>query len=96
MLFYNPPRSAVIRFVTFIISAVNNIMFLNIFGQRVIDKSVKIFDSTYCDTNWYLMSPKLRYLIYIIMIRSTHPVKLSAGNIIDVSNESAGDVNILM
>ena len=67
-------------------------MFLNIFGQRVIDKSDKIYDSTYCDTNWYLMSPKLRYLIYIIMIRSTNEIKLTAGNMIDVSSESAGKV----
>ena len=68
---------------------------LNYLGQRIIDHKEEVFESVYCKTNWYIMSPKLRRWVHIIAVASTDCSGLSAGKMGDISLEAAGIVIFL-
>ena len=82
------------RFVTVIVSLLIYIVAMNLFRQIIIDRFDQVFHSAYLDTQWYLMSPKIRRIILLIMIRSTNQTNLTAGKMAEVSSESAAIVSI--
>ena len=72
------------------------LVLLNYFGQRIIDKKYEVFRVVYFDTNWYLMPPKLRRHIHIILNCSTDCSGLSAAKMGELSLEAAGIVIYLI
>ena len=92
LLFYHPPAAIIIRFSALLIAVVIGLLLLNFMGQRLIDKKNQVFHSVYFGTNWYLMPPKLRRWIHIIINCSTNCSGLTAGKMGDLSLESAGIV----
>ena len=65
---------------------------MNLLGQRIMDKSYKVFHSAYFDTKWYLMPPKIRRYIHVILINSTKCSNITAEKMGEVSLEAAGIV----
>ena len=92
LVFYHPPTAIIIRFSALLIAVVIGLLLLNFMGQRLIDKKNQVFHSVYFGTNWYLMPPKLRRWIHIIINCSTNCSGLTAGKMGDLSLESAGIV----
>ena len=94
MFFYHPPLMVAIRFSILSISMVIYLVFMNYFGQRIMDKSAQVFHTAYFDSDWYVMPKELRRMILLIMIDSTECRKLTAGKMGEVSLEAAGIVII--
>ena len=67
---------------------------LNLFGQKIIDGNDQVFNSAYYATQWYLMPPKLRHVIHVIMICSTKTKGLTIGKLREVNMETCGNVTI--
>ena len=91
-MFYHPPPAIVVRFVWVAITALIGLICMNFFGQQIIDKKTEVFESAYFHTKWYLLSPKHRRYIHIILVASTDSSGISAGKMGDVSLEACGEV----
>ncbi|XP_023314256.1 uncharacterized protein LOC106654782 isoform X1 [Trichogramma pretiosum] len=56
-------------------------------GQTLIDASLSVFYSSYMN-DWYLFTPKLRYLVRGIMWRASKPCVITAGPFAVISSET--------
>ncbi|XP_043281331.1 odorant receptor Or2-like isoform X1 [Venturia canescens] len=60
-------------------------------GQKLLDQSVIFRDSVY-SSEWYSLSARSKVLFNFIMLRTLKPLKLTAGNLYDLSLENFGVV----
>ncbi|XP_050680521.1 odorant receptor 4-like [Leptidea sinapis] len=70
---------AVFAFFTFLLMSFSQISLLCYFGDMIMTSSVQIYHAVY-NCQWYSTSSDIKRSIYIILIRSQKPCKLTAAN----------------
>ena len=81
-----------IRFLLVSVTLMVYIFLMHFFGQKIIDENDRLFSSAYTDSQWYLLSPKLRGMIYLIMLRSSKRTAIRSAGMLDTSLEQSGKV----
>ncbi|XP_014210118.1 odorant receptor 13a-like [Copidosoma floridanum] len=66
-------------------------LYIHLIGQMLVNSSENVFYFSYCN-NWYLISPRDRMLLKLLMRSSIEPIQLTAGKIMTLSMESFGKV----
>lgn len=83
-----------IKFCLTVTSLVTGVFGLNYYGQKIIDASDRVHHSAYYYSRWYVLPPKIRRMIHIIMVRSTNQTAITLGKMGVLSLETAGKVII--
>ena len=96
LAFYDSSMTAILKYVPSILLLLSSLVFINYFGQRIIDKKKKVFQLAYFGTKWYLMPPKIRRKVLMILICSTNCSGLTAGKMLEISLENAGNVLLII
>ncbi|KAL0117015.1 hypothetical protein PUN28_010111 [Cardiocondyla obscurior] len=74
-----------------LISFCFNVYMLCYIGEFLMEKSSQIGSVCYM-INWYQLSPKSARSLILIIAMSSHPIKLSAGGVVDLSLLTFGNV----
>ncbi|KAK2583658.1 hypothetical protein KPH14_009593 [Odynerus spinipes] len=77
----------VVRFASFWLAQTLHLYYASIPGQKLIDHSVLLSNSTYF-SEWYNMSPNSRKMLSMIILRSSKPCKLTGGKVYTLSIET--------
>ena len=96
LVFYDSSMTAILRYVPAILLLLSTLVSINYFGQRIIDRKKQVFQLAYFGTKWYLMPPKIRRKLLMILICSTNCSGLTAGKMSKISLENAGNVLLII
>ncbi|KAG6443514.1 putative odorant receptor 92a [Manduca sexta] len=80
----NKDMILVITFFTFLFMGLLQILFLSFFGDMLMDASIEVSNAVY-NSKWYLVPPKTRKTLLLILTRAQKPCKLTAYGFADVS-----------
>ncbi|XP_025986686.1 odorant receptor 43a-like isoform X1 [Solenopsis invicta] len=78
-------------YLTLFVSFCFNVYILCYIGELLMDKSSQIGSICYM-INWYQLSPKSARSLVLILAMSSHPIKISAGRMVDLSLMTFGNV----
>ncbi|XP_014475025.1 PREDICTED: odorant receptor 4-like [Dinoponera quadriceps] len=84
-------KLSLVTYFMFFVSFCFNIYILCYIGELLMEKSSQIGLMCYM-INWYELPPKIALDLILIIVKSSHPIKISAGRMVDLSLATFGNI----